>query len=118
MALREERKPKRGAVLVGDGLIEITADSYTKITRKVRDSDYDEFPGLGEKPGEVPEADDQMALESDVTKLKVPQLVQCLVYLGVPVTKGLKRADLVDMLLAAREERSSDTEGDAESDSI
>lgn len=119
MGFREQHsKPKRGAVLVDGGKIEITIDSYTKVTRKVRDSDYDDFPNLGEKPPE--QVDLSAALEADVSKMKVRDLMQCLDALGVDVPSGVAKPGLIELLETAREEHRSggdDSEGDAESGS-
>ncbi len=47
--MNNEKKHKRHAALLDDGMIEICADAKTTVVRKVRESDFTDWPDL-EKP--------------------------------------------------------------------
>lgn len=47
--MNQEKKFKRSARLLEDGIIEINVDAKTQVIRKVRDSDFKDWPDL-EKP--------------------------------------------------------------------
>lgn len=72
--MNTDRKFKRSAKLLEDGMIEINVDAKTQVIRKVRESDFKDWPDLekpkpkrGRKKRVKADGDDQESTESSTT---------------------------------------------------